>query len=569
MSSGPVGRRSDPCGLGCPSGPGSTPGNTTDTQCFAYDGNRRLKETWTDTAGTTTLPAPSVPGVGGCVTQTPTKNTVGGPDPYWQSFDYDVVGNRTKLVDHDVIDDPAKNVTTEYGYRPGAQAGDRTHRLDAVTVKNGTAAPVTTNVTYDQAGNTKTRPGTGANPQALTWDEEDKLTTVASATGTSEYVYDADGNRIIRRQNGKSTLYLETDELTTNTDGSGPVVGTRYYPTAGGATVVRNGSGAITFMATDHHGTPNSILDAAGLTATRRQSKPFGEPRGTQPTQANGQWPDDKGFLGKPMDTTGLTHVGAREYDPGLGRFISVDPIMDLADAQQMHGYTYSSNNPTTVSDPTGLAEYDPYTPYKGGSGGAGVTNPPTSNRPPVYCGNVMSCGDSGVDQTTTSPTAPGGTAGCVNYCMRPPTKPGTGNKGNGVPGGGKNSQFTGPRTVPQTPQQVSWCGICLVSKPAPAMTPAENRGPDPLILEWTPDCGIDSPLLNAGCSSSGALMTGGGMAVSIPKGMIQDVYTVAPDGTRVRAPGLPWLVKTGKITLWGGVATSGVSNFVANIGMG
>ncbi|MFI6588579.1 hypothetical protein ACIBM5_46660, partial [Embleya sp. NPDC050493] len=37
-------------------------GTSTDIQCFAYDGRRRLKEAWTDTAGTTTLPAPSVPG---------------------------------------------------------------------------------------------------------------------------------------------------------------------------------------------------------------------------------------------------------------------------------------------------------------------------------------------------------------------------------------------------------------------------------------------------------------------------------------------------------------------------
>ncbi|MFI6587166.1 hypothetical protein, partial [Embleya sp. NPDC050493] len=92
-------------------------GTSTDTQCFAYDGRRRLKEAWTDTAGTTTLPAPSVPGIGGCTTQTPTPSTVGGPDPYWQSFDYDVVGNRTKLVEHDPTNDPTKNVTTEYGYR--------------------------------------------------------------------------------------------------------------------------------------------------------------------------------------------------------------------------------------------------------------------------------------------------------------------------------------------------------------------------------------------------------------------------------------------------------------------
>ncbi|MFI6986570.1 RHS repeat-associated core domain-containing protein [Embleya sp. NPDC050154] len=328
---------------------------STDTQCFAYDGHRRLKQAWTDTAGTTTLPAPNVPGIGGCTTQTPTTNTVGGPDPYWQTFDYDIVGNRTKLVDHDPTDDPTKNVTTEYGYRPGAQPGNRTHRLDTVTVKTGTAAPITTTLTYDQAGNTKSRPGADANPQTLTWNEEDKLAKVDSATGTSEYVHDADGNRIIRRENGKTTLYLGTDELTTNTYGTGPVVGTRYYPTAGGTSVIRSGTGGLAYMAADHHGTPTAILDAADLTATRRQSKPFGEPRGPQPTQSNGQWPDDKGFLGKPMDTTGLTHVGAREYDPSLGRFISVDPLMDLTDNQQMHGYTYAGNNPATVSDPSGL----------------------------------------------------------------------------------------------------------------------------------------------------------------------------------------------------------------------
>ncbi|MEU0939830.1 RHS repeat-associated core domain-containing protein [Embleya sp. NPDC005971] len=329
-------------------------GTSTDTQCFTYDGRRRLKEAWTDTAGTSTLPAPNVPGVGGCTTQTPSPSTVGGPDPYWQSFDYDTVGNRTKLVEHDPTNDPTKNVTTEYGYRPGAQAGDRTHRLDTVSVKTGTREAITTGLIYDQSGNTRTRPGGDGNLQTLTWNEEDKLAKVASATGTSDYLYDADGGRMIRREAGKTTLYLGTDELTTNTDQSGPVVGTRYYPTGGGTTVVRNGPTTLTYMAADHHGTPVSTLDAVALTATRRQSKPFGEPRGPQPTQANGQWHDDKGFLGKPMDATGLTHVGAREYDPTLGRFISVDPLMKLTDTQQMHGYTYSNNNPTSFSDPTG-----------------------------------------------------------------------------------------------------------------------------------------------------------------------------------------------------------------------
>jgi Pretoxin HINT domain len=47
--------------------------------------------------------------------------------------------------------------------------------------------------------------------------------------------------------------------------------------------------------------------------------------------------------------------LGAREYDPTTGRFISVDPLMDLADPQQWNAYTYSGNNPVTFSDPSGL----------------------------------------------------------------------------------------------------------------------------------------------------------------------------------------------------------------------
>ncbi|MGW6421023.1 polymorphic toxin-type HINT domain-containing protein, partial [Streptomyces sp. NPDC055055] len=52
---------------------------------------------------------------------------------------------------------------------------------------------------------------------------------------------------------------------------------------------------------------------------------------------------------------TGLTHLGAREYDPAIGRFISVDPILDLNDPQQSQGYSYGNNNPVSFSDPTGL----------------------------------------------------------------------------------------------------------------------------------------------------------------------------------------------------------------------
>ncbi|MBT2442727.1 RHS repeat-associated core domain-containing protein [Streptomyces sp. ISL-36] len=82
---------------------------------------------------------------------------------------------------------------------------------------------------------------------------------------------------------------------------------------------------------------------------------PFGAARGAQPAG----WTGDRAFIGGTRDvSTGLTHLGAREYDPAIGRFISADPVMDLSDTQQINGYAYAHNNPLASSDPTGL--YDP-----------------------------------------------------------------------------------------------------------------------------------------------------------------------------------------------------------------
>src|SRR5207244_2167950 len=65
-------------------------------------------------------------------------------------------------------------------------------------------------------------------------------------------------------------------------------------------------------------------------------------------------WPDNHGFINGYQDTTGLVHLGARDYDPAIGRFATVDPILDLAAPQQWNGYAYSDNNPIDFTDPTG-----------------------------------------------------------------------------------------------------------------------------------------------------------------------------------------------------------------------
>lgn len=115
------------------------------------------------------------------------------------------------------------------------------------------------------------------------------------------------------------------------------------------------------FLAADRVGTAEVFVDSVSQAVTRRRSDPFGNTRG-----AAAPWTGDRGFVGGTMDpSTGLTHLGAREYDPVVGRFLSVDPIIDFGDPQQLNAYVYANNSPVTFSDPDGLRyAADGPTPY-------------------------------------------------------------------------------------------------------------------------------------------------------------------------------------------------------------
>ncbi|MEU5811725.1 ricin-type beta-trefoil lectin domain protein [Streptomyces sp. NPDC047718] len=179
-----------------------------------------------------------------------------------------------------------------------------------------------------------------------------------SFSNTTNYLYDASGNRVIEETGSARTLYLGESEITVNKAGQA-VDAVRYYGSAGSPTTVRRTNGKATghtlsVLLTDHHNTATtSIEQAPGQQDTRRKSDPYGNPRGAQPSD----WPGDHTFVGTGVDdnTTALTHIGAREYEPATGRFISVDPIIDITDPLQMNGYTYSGGNPITGSDPSGL----------------------------------------------------------------------------------------------------------------------------------------------------------------------------------------------------------------------
>jgi RHS repeat-associated protein len=134
------------------------------------------------------------------------------------------------------------------------------------------------------------------------------------------------------------------------TKSTNTVSATRFYAT-GSATAVRTAAG-LSFEVTDHLGTAELTVSGTDLSVSQRRYLPFGKLRGTAPAS----WPDEKGFVGGTVDaSTGLTELGAREYDPSTGRFISVDPVIDPDDPQQLNAYAYANNSPITMSDPDGM----------------------------------------------------------------------------------------------------------------------------------------------------------------------------------------------------------------------
>ncbi|MCX5271010.1 polymorphic toxin-type HINT domain-containing protein [Streptomyces virginiae] len=327
----------------------SQQGGVRDTQCFTYDHLRRMTRAWTDTGTTTTQPGPSVPGIGGCTNTAPQPGKVGGPAPYHQSFTYDVTGNRTSVTDHDPAGDAAKSTTTTNTFPAPGQP--RPHAPTSTKKQTGSGPVVATNSTYDETGNTLTRPDAAGNTQTFTWTPDGNLASAKTSTGTSTYVYDAEGNRLARKDPGKTTLYLGSTELTLNTS-TDTVTGNRYYSTPGGASIVRASNGTLSYVGADHHGTGTTAIGAATLQVQRQATKPFGEDRGAEPAS----WPGERGFVGGTEDkATGLTHLGAREYDTRTGTFLSVDPVIDPSDPQQLQGYLYANNSPMTFSDPDGL----------------------------------------------------------------------------------------------------------------------------------------------------------------------------------------------------------------------
>jgi RHS repeat-associated protein len=296
-------------------------------QCLRYDYLRRLTDAWTATDGCAAAPSTAV---------------VGGAAPYWSTYGYDLTGNRTSEVQHGASGD----TTRVYAYPAAGQAQPHTVRSVA---QSGPAGARTDTYGYDAMGNTTARTVNGAG-QVLDWTSEGYLASVTQGSAVTAYLYDANGERLLRRDPSAVTLTIGATEVRLD-KATGIVRATRYYTDETGTVAVRTYDNRLTWTLGDQHQTAELAIDATSLTVRHRYLTPFGTPVGTAVP-----WTGERGFVNGTMDVfTGLTQLGARLYDPALGRFLSSDPVVDMRDPQQLNGYSYAGSNPATFEDADGL----------------------------------------------------------------------------------------------------------------------------------------------------------------------------------------------------------------------
>jgi RHS repeat-associated protein len=274
---------------------------------------------------------------------------------YW----YDADSNRTQT--RGASDSGCNTFTTSstYAYQTGASTP-----VDAVTSVTPSGGS-TTGYHYTADGQLDCR-GTytaGCAGDSYSWDGNSRIKTATVAGTSACYSYDPTGALKTRTYKTSAsdctnpsgaTNYLLGDLLETDAAGTistsyddGPAGNLASYtgPPATGSTV--------SYLYYSGHG--DLAAELAGSSTTPHSYDPWGVP--VDPVPANATAHRYTGRWAKNYDTTtGVILMGARLYDPNLGRFYSVDPI----EGGSLNGYDYAGQDPVNSYDLDGTDRREP-----------------------------------------------------------------------------------------------------------------------------------------------------------------------------------------------------------------
>jgi RHS repeat-associated protein len=180
------------------------------------------------------------------------------------------------------------------------------------------------------------------------WDQAGELTSITGGPANNDlaYAYDATG-QLQHTTNNNATTQLTWDvsqglpELLA--DGS-----TSYIYGPGGLPIEQiTANNSVLYYHHDQLGSTRLLTSSSGNPAETISYSPYGTP-----TITSGSTQTPLLYAGEYTDpATGLIYMDARWYDPTTAQYLSIDPLQALTGQP----YNYANDNPTNLTDPTGL----------------------------------------------------------------------------------------------------------------------------------------------------------------------------------------------------------------------
>lgn len=317
--------------------------------------------------------------------------TEGGAVVGHRRFQYDPLGNLVAL------EDLAGGSGASLSYHPADP--DRLCRV----AYGGGSATGSCDVQHDGLGNIVSHP-TRTGSRQIGYFLSGDVRSIAEAGVEARFGYDAFGQvRDVKVLAGGSAVQHDRrygdvfEQRDATNSGAATSWLVRHVPGPGRVVASRRGAGGPWVFEFGERRGRRVFTDAQGTFLQDVSYEPFGEAAASgvaagTPTYSGRQW-NDGALLGK----FGLSHLGARPYDPVIGRFLSRDPLVAPRGGATTNPYAFALNDPVNLADPTGLDPWGevepltPITPLGGGSGtggggctGCGTPAPPAPPAPGV-----------------------------------------------------------------------------------------------------------------------------------------------------------------------------------------
>lgn len=267
-----------------------------------------------------------------------------------ESFSYDgfhrlaeaefPVGSRSLAWEYDPADNIVSVTDSVFGNSTGS-----VNALNQLTSFGSFSS-----ITYDPDGQEASRTAP-ASTVTSTWDAMGRLSTRVEGGVTHQYIYDGLGRLVRTVSSGDESVSYRSfgNQVLRRETSTG---WTEYVYGPHGIWAERS-NGASAYLLSDPFRNVIGEYSESGTVVDQWEFDPFGTPRDATGNELDATFLDDRpGWLQCFLDPAGLYRMRHRHFDPGLGRFISRDPI-GLAGGPNL--YAYGLANPYRWGDPSGL----------------------------------------------------------------------------------------------------------------------------------------------------------------------------------------------------------------------